>query len=402
MLSFTQLPPALEQGIYPLEKLSLSLTLGHDAPYSHLRLLLLTSMEAFSQFFSHQATLSSLSQDERRQLALIRRTDTRQQITLTSLRSPHKGELRRAIYLSMLALELSAVLAQRLPEGELRQALHFVLPEFLDELYRLSNLLMLEENIPAQSLLGGYAEIMPGRPLIACQRHPFDDVKQPLSDSDLWEEMAPLIMAAVVQEQHRFFLQALSGAENPLPRSLYGELSLIAEQHKTLFFSLLPRKDYLEMYLLCQYAEGYLYTSCAEEEENAAIRQLYLQEKEYELSHIKKAFELCLLKNGKVPPLPDFPCPLHLGPNKGYVRDMLQNAGVTALREGYVPVGSLPAGADFFRYQQKLLPHPEKAPSHQIIAQLIEKTGEDYRYEIAPHPLEGMRNRQQDHLKIGR
>lgn len=401
MQPFDSIPPALEQGINSLDETLSARSLAPHAPYSALRALSLHAMEGFSQALSHQAALFSSSQDIRRQLALIRRTDARQQITLSSLPLPHGDEPSRGIFLSMLGLEFSAALAQRLPEGEIRKALDFTVPEYQDAIYRLSNLLMLEKNMPAQKILGGYAEIMPGRPLIACQRHPYDDVKHAADCRGILEEMAPLILAAVAEAQRGFFMQAVSHAENAIARGLYAELSLLAEEHRTLFSSLIPRKDPLEQMLLCQYTEAYLYSSWAETEENDALRQLYRQEGAHELTHIRKAHALCI-QEGKAIDLPAFPPFLQLGPQKGYVRDMLQNAGVTGLREGYSAVGSLPPGADFFRYQQKLFPHPEKAPSHQIIAQLIEKTGEDYRYEIAPHPLEGMRNRQQDSLKIGR
>ena len=166
MQPFDSIPPALEQGIYSLDETLSALSLAPHAPYSALRALSLHAMEGFSQVLSHQAALFSSSQDIRRQLALIRRIDARQQITLSSLPLPHGDEPSRGIFLSMLGLEFSAALAQRLQEGELRKALDFTVPEYQDAIYRLSNLLMLEKNMPAQKILGGYAEIMPGRPLM--------------------------------------------------------------------------------------------------------------------------------------------------------------------------------------------------------------------------------------------
>jgi len=294
------------------------------------------------------------------------------------------------------------VLAQRLPEGEMRQALHFALPEFLDEIYRLSNLMMLTKNKSAQKLTGGFVEIMPGRPLMACQRHPYDEVRRPCAPESILEDMMPPLLAAVCALQQECFLQSAHRAEEPLSQGLYLELSMIAGQHQVHFESLSAPKAPLERLLLCQYTEGYLYDSCAQEEDHAALRQMYLEERDHELSHIRKAADLLAKEKGENIPLPEFPDRLRLGPNKGYVRDVLQNVGITALREGYTAVGQLPQGADFFRYQQRLCPQEECLPSHQVISQLIEKTGEDYRFEIALHPIEALRNRQKDNTQVGR
>lgn len=402
MHPFDQIPPSLEQGFIPLERLCSHITLPYDEPYAHLRALLLHAMESLAEKLSCQAFLASDSQEERRQLALICRVEARQGVTLSALRRADKTQGSIGLYLAMLGLELSAVLAQRLPEGALRQALHFALPEFLDEVYRLSNLMMLEKNIPAQKILGGYVEIMPGRPLIACHRHPYDDVKARLAPQHIWEKMASLMMIAVTEEQQRFFQEAAFRAESMLEQEIFAEMTLIAQGHQTLFLSLLPSETPLARLMLCQYTEGYIYDSCAGEEKNPALRQLYLQERDHEFSHIQKIAAQWAREKGADVSMPEFPARLQMGPNKGYVRDVLQNAGVTGMREGYAAVGSLPLGADFFRYQQKICPHPENVPSHQVISRIIEKTGEDYRYEIASHPMEAMRNRNKDNIQVGR
>lgn len=403
MHPFDLVPPALEQGLRPLEALARGAILPKEAPYTQARALLLAAMERYSVALSQQLSTALSSQDVRRDLALLRRIDARQAATLSALRPPDKeGDCQRAILLAMLSLELAAVLAQRLGEGTVRQALHFALPEFLDEIYRLANLLMLTEGKQAQQLLAGYVEIMPGRPLIACHRHPYDEVRAPAVPAGILEELSPLLLCAVAEEKQCFLLHAANRAEDGLARGLYLELSLLAEQHETLFASLVDQREPLDRLLLCQYAESYLYDSCAREEEIASLRQLYLEERDHELAHIRKLSDLCARENGNAPALPDFPDRLRLGPNKGYVRDALQNVGITSLRESYVPVGTLPQGADFFRYQQRVCPQAEQVPSHQVAAQVIEKTGEDYRFEIALHPVEALRNRQKDNTQVGR
>ena len=108
------------------------------------------------------------------------------------------------------------------------------------------------------------------------------------------------------------------------------------------------------------------------------------------------------LETGASPSIPSFPAPLALHSQKGYIRETLLNVGVTLRRGTAVPVGSLKKGADFFRYQKKFCPDPDLIPSHRVISKIIAKNGMDYRYELAPHPIELMRIRDHDHFDIGR
>ena len=390
--------PSLEQGILPLDRVAPGISLPKEDPYAQARALLLGAMESYSAALSHQAAPEIALQDIRRDLALLRRADTRQAASLAALAEGKESPGGQALRYAMLSLETAAGLAQPMKAGGVRQALDFIIPEYLDELYRLANLVALTEGISAHQVLAGHVEIMPGRPLIACHRHPYDEVRVPLPPHQGLTAAAPLIMAAVEEAKKSFYLAAVRGADAP-SRDLYLELSLLSEQHQTHFASLLPGGPALERVFWCQWAEGYLYASCAAEEENPALRQFYRRERDIEISHIRKLSDLL---GPESPAIPDFPPPLHLGHSKGYVRDTLQQAGVTALRERYVPVGTLPPGADYFRYQKRVCPREEAVPSHRIVEMLMEKTGEDYRFEIAPHPVQALRNRKADDTRVGR
>ena len=390
--------PSLEQGLdgaWDTEEIAL----GEGTPYARVRVLMARAMERLAG----QALLSRLpqvsSQDVRRDLSLLCRVEARQEASWTAAGSLGAGE--EGLYYALLSLEMAAAPALRMKDGPVRQALHFVLPEYLDELYRLSNLLMLTEGKSAGRLLRGYAEIMPGRPLIACHRHPYDDVRHPAQTEDTLEKMAPIFMTAAEEAKRDFYLRAAASASLPLARALYRELALLSLQHQAHFQSLLPNRPPLKFLLLCQYAEGYLYDSFAREEGDGPLGTLFHRERDHELAHIRKITDMQRKQKGERAKLPPFPEPLCMGFHKGYVRDALQSVGVTALRENYVPVGTLSAGADFFRYQRRACPE-DGTPSHQVVAALIEKTGEDYRFEIAPHPVEALRDRHRDHTEVGR
>ena len=214
--------------------------------------------------------------------------------------------------------------------------------------------------------------------------------------------MAPLLLCAVLATKQEFALDAAFQENDILARALFQELSLVTQGQLTRLHSLLPERSPLGQMHLIQYTETYLYDSLAQDEDLPILRQLYLEEKEKENAHLKKALRLMEQAEETPPNFSSTPERLRLGPNKGYIRDVLQNVGVTALRENYVPVGTLPEGADFRRYQQRLCPRPEEIPSHLCIDRVIKKFGMDYRFEIAPHPIECMRNRACDHLQIGR
>lgn len=401
MLIQNFIPPALEQGLKPLSALNRdAISLSH--PYSRMRLLLLEDMEryALSQSFQWIAQLSS--QDERRDVALIARVDGRQRAALLSLQQKPPSPCHPLIDHAMLMQETASILAQTLPPCPLRSALEFSIPEYSDLLYRLSNALMLFYHANAQELLAGYTEIMPGRPAIACHRHPYDEIRKPSPSGTLDEDMPLLILLAAETGLMEGLMAAGRDASCPLEKALYLELSLICQQHITQYNSLLPNRSPLENLLLGQYTEGYLYDSFAQDETDETLSAFFSRERDHELSHIQKIAAMIGKANGERPLLPPYPKRLRLHANKGFIRDMLQQIGVTARREQYMPVGALAKGADFFRYQKKMCGAGESLPSHLIIEHMLKETGGDYRFEIAPHPIEALRDRTRDLTDIGR
>ena len=47
-------------------------------------------------------------------------------------------------------------------------------------------------------------------------------------------------------------------------------------------------------------------------------------------------------------------------------------------------------------------PSPEIVPSHIVIDTHIKGYGKDYRFEVAPNPIEQLRDRRCDNTKVGR
>jgi len=99
----------------------------------------------------------------------------------------------------------------------------------------------------------------------------------------------------------------------------------------------------------------------------------------------------------------DFPELLVLGPNVEYVRNILENTvRNSAKKEEVVPLDSLPEDYEYFSYQKSVNSPVSSVPSHKVIEQYIEANGEDYRFEVEPHPIKALQNRQKDNTEIGR
>jgi len=85
------------------------------------------------------------------------------------------------------------------------------------------------------------------------------------------------------------------------------------------------------------------------------------------------------------------------------VRDILgSTVQFTGCREGYIKLEELPADADFFTFQKRLIPCVDIVPSHRVINTHIRRYGRDYRFEVAPNPIPALRDRCRDNTDVGR
>jgi hypothetical protein len=89
-----------------------------------------------------------------------------------------------------------------------KESLDFALLEDFDHLYRFSNLLNLDQNIPSEKLVKSYVEITPGRPTIAEHRHPEDAVRRyvDFKTADIRTKLNTLIITAGEQQTMNFYM----------------------------------------------------------------------------------------------------------------------------------------------------------------------------------------------------
>lgn len=379
-------------------------------PYTKTRIILMNGTEFEANWFSHQMARHTCDNDLRRELAMTRYIEKQQQQKISLLKPEGESILEHTIGYEQLAVDLTAELAKRVSDCNVKHALDFALLEDFDHLYRYSDLLYMQNRIKAERLVGGYTEIMPARPTIAHHRFPLDNVKHKINAkaSDTFTVLCTMIITAAEQQTMNYYMNVANFACGDIGRRLYEEIALVEEEHVTQYESLMDSSaDWLEMLLWHEYCECYLYWSCYMTECDPYIKSLFEEYFTMELAHLKRAEELLKKYSGKdsseVIASPEFPEPLSLHPNVDYVRNILDTTvQFTSDREGYKKLRDLPSDADFFKQQKILIPSVEIVPSHNVIKEFISNEGKDYRYELKENPIPALRDRREDNTSVGR
>ncbi|MBE7085974.1 MAG: hypothetical protein E7366_02355 [Clostridiales bacterium] len=379
-------------------------------PYTKTRIILMNGTEFESNWFSHQFARHVDDNDLRRDLALTRYIEKQQQLKISLLKPCNESILEHTISYEQLAVDLTAELAKRELDCNVKTALDFALLEDFDHLYRYANLLEMEQGIAAEWLVGRYTEIMPGRPTISHHRYPMDNVKRNIDskNSDVQTVLNTMIITAAEQQTMNYYMNVTNFASSDMGRKLYQEIALVEEEHVTQYESLMDSNaTWLEMLLWHEYCECYLYWSCYMTETDPYVKALWEENLSIEITHLHKAAELLkkyehkdwceVIKNG------EFPAPISLHENIDYVRKILgETVQYTSDRETYIRVKDLLKDADFFRFQNTINPTTNIVPSHCVIENFICRRGADYRYQVSPSPVPELRNRREDNTSVGR
>jgi hypothetical protein len=379
-------------------------------PYTRTRVILMNGTEFEAQWFSRNFSRHCANNDLRRELAVTRRLEQQQQRKIAMLKPADESMLAHTIGYEQLAVDLTAILAQREPDMHVKQALDFALLEDFDHLYRYADLLEMHEGVYAEQLVGSYTEIMPGRPTIAEHRYPFDNIKAgtPFAAAAPLTRLNISIITAAEQQTMNYYMNIANLYPYDDGRKLYQEIGLIEEQHVSQYDSLMdPNATWLESLLMHEYTECYLYYSCFQDETDPAIKQIWEQQFLIEVAHLHKAVELLQRFENKAwqQVIPDgtFPELLLFHPNIQYVRGVLTaSAHLSSEKEQYTAVAQLPQGYEFFRFQDILNTPVEAVPSHATITQYIKRRGKDYRFQTAPNPIPELQNPQVDNTTVGR
>ena len=179
-------------------------------PYTKTRIILMNGTEFEANWFSHQLSRHTCNNDLRRDLALTRYIEKQQQIKISLLKPAKESILEHTIGYEQLAVDLTAELAKRELDCNVKTALDFALLEDFDHLYRYADLLEMEQGVAAEWLVGRYTEIMPGRPTISHHRYPMDNVKRSINakESDTQTVLSTMIITAAEQQTMNYYNSA--------------------------------------------------------------------------------------------------------------------------------------------------------------------------------------------------
>lgn len=357
-------------------------------PYTRCRVITLNGIETESIFFSHNFARHCPDIDILRQLAQVRRVEQQQQKAVNWLIPGNESTLEVTIGYEQVAVDLTAWLARNEPNPYLRDSFNFGLLEDFDHLYRYANLLDLLEGKKAQRITGPVTEILPGRPTAAEHRHPIDDVRTPsrARDADPRSLLHALTLVASEQQTMNYYMNVGNRPMEPIARALYLEIAQIEEQHVTHYESLLdPTLSWLEMLVMHEYNECYMYHSFFSTESDVRIAALWELHLNMELEHLRIACDLLRRVENKDPYdiLPKtMPAAVTFEENVSYIRGVIEDSvNWTADGTDYLPIADLPQDHRYFAYQTAS--HgPDLPPSEKVIELQRKRLGRDVRQNL--------------------
>lgn len=378
-------------------------------PYSKCRVILMNGTEYESVWFMHQFARHCDNSEILEALAIVRNQEQQQQKRIACLKPINESILETTIAYEQLAVDLTACLAKYETDANNKNALDFALLEDFDHLYRFSNLLLQDKGIDAKTLVGGFTEITPGRPTIAEHRHPTQNLRNHMNakKAKLYSKLVANIITAAEQQTMNYYMNIAQWYKNDLGRKLYSEIALIEEEHVSQYESLKdPNLTWLEMWVMHEYTECYLYYSAMQSEKDEKLKKIWTEHFEMECAHLKLATKMLEKFERKtfhdVCGDGEFPTLLELGTNKEYVRDVLKRTvNNTSLNKKYLDICHLPKENVFCDYQTSII-NKETVPSHNVIEKSIEIYKKDYRYEDSTNPVKDLQNRKKDNISVGR
>ncbi len=408
---FLAKPKNIENTIMSFKKLSPKPYNKNEVdPYTRVRCILMNGTEYEAVWSKHHFNRHCGDNDIRRAVGLIRNCEQQEQKLIANLKPADENVLETTIGYEQLAVDLTAILAQRQTNLFVKNALDFALLEDFDHLYRYANLLESDMGEHAEKYVGSYTEIMPGRPTAAHHRHPYDNIKKPISNmsADPITKCDVSIITAAEQQTMNYYMNLGAFYKHQKGREVYTEIAMVEEEHVSQYGSLIdPSMTMLDDLLMHEYIECYLYYSMYNDEVDAHIKSIWEMFFEQELSHLHTTLALVRKHENKdwydVIPSGDFPELISFSPQKEYIRKILgETVNNTSYFEDYISVSKLSDSANFFSYQKKAVKDVNSMPSHIVIEGHINNFKEDYRVQDKEHPVKALRDRKVDNVNLGR
>jgi rubrerythrin len=366
-------------------------------PFSRARAILANGVEVESILFSHNMARNTLDPDVKKQLAFVRRIEAQQQKAINWMIPAEETTLEVTLGYEQIAVELTAWVAQNEPDPYLRQCYEFGVLEDFDHLYRYANLYDMIEGKKAEDIVGHLTEITPGRPTVFEHRHPYDEIRRPMTTlaADPQSLVNALTVLCAEQQVVNYYMNIGNRFQEPLARALYAEIAMIEEQHVTHYESILdPTATWLENWVLHEFNECWNYYSYLQEEIDPQLKAIWELHLAQELEHLRVAADMmrkiekrepeALITAGEIRPL-------QIKENKAWLRHILgTQVDLTSKDSNFVPVRELPAEDRYFAYNRRV--NGDWTPSEAVIQEHRQAAGGEYRDETdGPNPVPGLR-----------
>src|SRR5688572_4149043 len=200
-----------------------------DDAFTRVRIILMNGIESEALRFQHSC--ARMNKDLQLALAQVRRAEQHQQTLVNWLLPADLSPLETTIGFEQVAIEITAAVAMREPDGYLAQVYRFGLLEDFDHLYRFSALMDRLTGKDANTILQSYSDILPGRPTSVEHRAPEDDLRRPYER----RAAAPLsklhayTITAAENQTHDYYMTIGPMFSDPVARQLYAEIASIEE-----------------------------------------------------------------------------------------------------------------------------------------------------------------------------
>lgn len=264
-----------------------------DDAFTRVRIILMNGIETDALRFAHIA--QRFNKELRVPLAKVRRIEQMQATMVNWLIGPDHSPIETTIGYEQVAIEVTAAVAQTEPDDYQAQTYRYGLLEDFDHLYRYSGLLDRVEGKDANTIIQGYTDIVPGRPLSQEHRAPEDDVRDNYNreDAQLITKIHAAMITAAEYQTHDYYQNVGNLFADPVARRLYAEIAAVEEQHVTQYGSLSdPDESLLEKWLIHEAMEAYNYLGCVQQEPNPRIRAIWERFLDYELGHFNYVCDL--------------------------------------------------------------------------------------------------------------
>jgi hypothetical protein len=300
----------------------------NDDAFTRIRIILMNGIELEANRFSH--FFARINKDLQLPLAKMRRVEQHQATMINWLLGADHSPLETTIGYEQVAIEVTAAVAQREPDGYLAQVYRYGLLEDFDHMYRYGALLDRLEGKDPNCILQNYTDIIPGRPTVFEHRDPEDDLRHHYdkTKAEGITKFHALTIMASEQQTHNYYMNVGPIFADPTARQLYAEIASIEEQHVTQYESIIdPTESMMDKWLIHEANEVYNYYSCVAYETNPRIKAIWERFLDYELGQLQVAMELykTIEKRDPAEILPQtLPDPIEFRSQREFVRDVLE------------------------------------------------------------------------------